>query len=75
MKIIKITKIIGIILVLLYVGFSSLLYFYQEKLIFIPTKLTSDYKFDFKGDFEEINLKTIDGVNLNNLFMVFIFIQ
>jgi alpha-beta hydrolase superfamily lysophospholipase len=67
MKIIKITKVIGIILVLLYVGFSSLLYFYQEKLIFIPTKLTTDYKFDFKREFEEINLKTIDGVNLNNL--------
>jgi alpha-beta hydrolase superfamily lysophospholipase len=53
--------------VLLYVGLCSLLYFYQEKLIFIPTKLTTDYKFDFKGNFEEINLKTIDGASLNNL--------
>ncbi len=66
-KLIKISKIIGIILVFLYVGLCSILYFYQEKLIFIPTKLTADYKFDFKGNFEEINLKTIDGVSLNNL--------
>ncbi|MFQ3174013.1 MAG: alpha-beta hydrolase superfamily lysophospholipase [Flavobacterium sp.] len=67
MKLIKISKIIGIILVFLYVGLSSFLYFYQEKLIFIPTKLPTDYKFDFKGNFEEVNLKTADGISLNNL--------
>ncbi|MEB8345136.1 alpha/beta fold hydrolase [Flavobacteriaceae bacterium KMM 6898] len=66
-QLIKISKIIGIILVFLYVVLCSLIYFYQEKLIFVPTKLTADYKFDFKGNFEEINLKTIDGVSLNNL--------
>ena len=48
-------------------GLSSFLYFYQEKLIFIPTKLPTDYKFDFKGNFEEVNLKTADGISLNNL--------
>lgn len=66
-KLIKISKIIGIILIFLYVGICSLLYFFQEKLIFVPTKLAADYKFDFKGNFEEINIKTIDGVSLNNL--------
>lgn len=67
MKLIKIAKRIGIILLFSYVAICGLFYFYQEKLIFVPTKLTADYKFDFKGNFEEVNLKSIDGVSLNNL--------
>jgi pimeloyl-ACP methyl ester carboxylesterase len=67
MKLIKISKIIGIILVSLYLVICGLFYFNQEKLLFVPTKLAADYKFEFNGDFEEINIKTEDGENLNNL--------
>jgi alpha-beta hydrolase superfamily lysophospholipase len=44
-----------------------LFYFNQEKLGFHPTKLAANYKYDFKGNFEEINLKTEDGVTIHNL--------
>jgi len=35
--------------------------------VFSPDKLTADYKFDFPGNFEEVSLKTEDGITLNNL--------
>ena len=38
---------------------------FQEKLIFYPTKLESDYKFTFDQNFEEINIKTTDNKLLN----------
>ena len=66
-KIIKISKVIGIIFVILYVSICVLFYFNQEKLSFSPDKLTADYTFDFPGNFEEVSLKTEDGITLNNL--------
>lgn len=51
----------------LYVGICTLLYFFQEKLLFFPEKLNKDYKFDFNQSFEEITIKTKDGVSLNGL--------
>jgi len=66
-RIIRISKITGILLILLYVTICALFYFNQEKFGFHPTKLATDYEYDFKGNFEEINLKTKDGVNINNL--------
>lgn len=44
---------------------STSLYFLQEKLLFLPTVLDQDYKFSFKHNFEELNLKTEDGAKLN----------
>src|SRR5438445_11052584 len=41
------------ILVLGYVGLVILVYFFQEKIIFYPTSLPQDFKFPFKGNFEE----------------------
>lgn len=43
------------------------IYFLQEKMIFFPTKLEKNYKFNFNVKFEEINLTTKDNVNLNGL--------
>jgi len=51
----------------LYLISMALFYFFQEKFIFQNEKLDLDYQFSFQRDFEEINLKTDDGNNLNAL--------
>lgn len=57
-------KWILILYILLCVG----LYFFQEKLIFFPGKLDSDYKFSFgQQKFEEINITAKDGKLINYL--------
>ena len=40
-------------------------YFMQEKLIFLPTKLTADYQYQFSEPFEELFLEAEDGARLN----------
>jgi uncharacterized protein len=49
----------------LYLLSMSVFYFYQEKFIFQNEKLKLSYNFSFQNSFEEINLKTDDGNNLN----------
>ncbi len=44
-----------------------MLYFLQEKLIFLPSKLPADYSFSFEAPFEEFYLTTKDGAKLNAL--------
>lgn len=44
-----------------------LLYNIQEKLLFHPTKLPKEFVFQFNDNFEEVDLKTVDGVLLNAL--------
>ncbi|GAA4960318.1 alpha/beta hydrolase [Algibacter aquimarinus] len=44
---------------------TASLYFIQEKLLFLPTVLEQDYKFQFNYNFEELNLETNDGAKLN----------
>ena len=44
---------------------SIVLYFIQDSFIFHAVKLPPDYKYAFKNEFEEINLKTDDGNILN----------
>lgn len=44
----------------------ALLYFFQERLLFVPSKLESNYKFEFDAKFEEINLN-VEGAILNGL--------
>lgn len=46
---------------------TASLYFLQEKILFLPTVLEQDYTFNFKHNFEEINLKAEDGAKLNAL--------
>jgi len=59
-------KIILAIIVLYFVS-VVLLYFFQERFIFLNDKLDNDFKFTFEVPFEEINLKTTDGKNINSL--------
>lgn len=63
----KIIKIVGLGLL----GYSFLLgliYFNQERLIFLPSKLEKDYIFKFDADFDEINLHSRDSLVLNSLY-------
>lgn len=55
------------ILAALYFFITIMLYFFQEKLIFLPTKLPQEHAYEFSHEFEEFNLKTDDGAVLNAL--------
>lgn len=43
----------------------TMLYFFQEKLIFLPTQLASDHTYSFSWPFEEVFLTAEDGAKLN----------
>nr|WP_299173069.1 alpha/beta fold hydrolase [uncultured Allomuricauda sp.] len=45
----------------------AMVYFLQEKLIFLPTTLPQDYNYSFTSDFHEFFLDTPDGARLNAL--------
>uniref|UniRef100_UPI004049C093 serine aminopeptidase domain-containing protein n=1 Tax=Flavobacterium sp. TaxID=239 RepID=UPI004049C093 len=62
----RIKKIL-LILVSLYVLFCGILYFFQEKLIFLPQKLDKNHQFEFSQKFEEFNIQANDGKLLNGL--------
>ena len=54
-------------LLVLFIIIPALLFLFQEKLIFFPQKLDKNYQFGFDQKFEEINVRTIDGITLNGL--------
>ena len=54
---------IGVVYVLL----CGLLFLFQEQIIFFPEKLKKEYKFVFNTEFEEVDVSTKDGANLNGL--------
>ena len=56
---------VSITLLVLYILLCGLVYFIQEKLIFFPEKLDKDFKFDFGQEYQEINFKTPDNLQLN----------
>lgn len=60
-----IISLIAIVIILLII--SIILYILQDKIIFHAEKLPANFKFSFKGDFEEINLTTPDKQTLNGL--------
>ncbi|MFC4220281.1 alpha/beta hydrolase [Flagellimonas marina] len=60
-------KRFGILAGFAFILLLSMAYFFQEKLIFLPTKLSQEYTYTFQADFDEIFLKTDDGANLNAL--------
>jgi len=43
------------------------IYFFQEKVIFYPEKLSGDYTFSFPQNFEEVNFEVETGVRINAL--------
>lgn len=55
------------IILILYLVFCCLLYQFQEKMIFFPEKLESNYSFNFETNFEEIEVVTEDNLKLNSL--------
>ncbi|MCD6544799.1 MAG: alpha/beta hydrolase, partial [Flavobacteriaceae bacterium] len=59
--------IIIFIIVLILIIISTVLYFIQDRIIFHAEKLPTNYKFSFRTDFDEINLKTVDNQTLNGL--------
>lgn len=55
------------VVLICYVLLLSLVYFFQEKLIFHPNKLAGNYSYHFSNPYEEVNLKTTDGEKINGL--------
>jgi pimeloyl-ACP methyl ester carboxylesterase len=56
-----------IVLFGLYIMIGSVLYFFQEKLLFLPTTLEQDYKYQSEYPFEELFLNPEDNVTINAL--------
>jgi uncharacterized protein len=63
-----ILKYIALIIVLLYVLGAALLFFFQTRLIFHPSRLSKNYKFKNIPFREEVFFKTDDGETINGLF-------
>jgi len=63
----KLLSKIFLVLIGIYIAGLTLIYFNQEKFIFLPTKLDQNYVYHFQDNFEEINLKTSDDININAL--------
>lgn len=64
---IKIIKWPLVILCSLYLLICSALFFFQEKLIFVPKKLPSTFNYSFHQPFEEMNIQLSDGKIMNCL--------
>jgi alpha-beta hydrolase superfamily lysophospholipase len=62
----KIIRIITLFLIL-YIIVCGVLYFFQEKIIFFPETLDTNYTFLFQQDFKEINIVTEDNVSLHGI--------
>lgn len=60
-------KRIGRVLIILYLLLTTMLYFLQEKIIFLPSELPQDYIYSFSEPFEEFFLTAEDGAKLNGL--------
>ncbi len=54
-----------IVLLGIYIMLGSLLYFLQEKMLFLPTVLEQDFTFEFTYPFEELFFKMNDGAVIN----------
>lgn len=71
MEIFKTLKFLVIILLctflVIYVLIISYVYFNQVGMVFQSAALPKDYKFDYQQKFEELNIKSFDGVQLNGL--------
>ncbi len=52
---------------ILYILVCTLMYFFQETLIFHPKQLSRDHEFAFVGHYSEVNIRTEDGTSLNGL--------
>lgn len=66
-KLKKILLVLFVIIAVLYIALCGLIYFKQEVMIFHPTKLADDFKFNYADNFEELKVKSFDGKNLSAL--------
>lgn len=55
------------VLIAFYLVLCLLMYYFQERFIFLPEKLSKDFKFEFTQPFKEINVQTENGKLLNGL--------
>tara|TARA_R100001369_G_scaffold90177_1_gene128813 strand:+ start:10506 stop:11315 length:810 start_codon:yes stop_codon:yes gene_type:complete len=62
----KLKKLL-IIFIGLYVMIGSALYFFQEKLLFLPTTLEQNYQYEFNYSFEELFFETEEDATINAL--------
>lgn len=53
--------------VVIYVIIVSYVYFNQVGMVFQSTSLSKKYQFDYHSKYQELNIKSFDGVNLNGL--------
>jgi len=60
-------KVVLIGAVILYLLIGAVIYFFQDRLIFLPEKLPQDFKFEFDHAFEEFFLTTQNGGKINVL--------
>lgn len=51
----------------IYFLYVSYIYFNQEEMVFIHSKLDKNYQFDFDNDFEEIEIQSFDNTKLHGL--------
>ena len=54
-----------VVLISLYLMVGSLLYFFQEKMLFLPTVLAQDYEYQFDFPFEELFFDTEENAVIN----------
>ena len=57
-------------ILVIYVLIISLVYLFQDKIIFQPKKLYKDYAFQFNNPYEELWLETSDKEKINALYFV-----
>tara|TARA_R110002126_G_scaffold223276_2_gene368314 strand:+ start:285 stop:1109 length:825 start_codon:yes stop_codon:yes gene_type:complete len=57
-----------VVLISLYLMVGSLLYFFQEKMLFLPTVLAQDYEYQFLYPFEELFFNTEDEAVINAVY-------
>ena len=58
---------LGGFFLVVYVLLVSYLYFEQDEMIFQASKLSLDYKFEYPGDVEELNITANDSIKLSGL--------
>lgn len=63
----KISIKILITILVLYIVLCGVVFMFQEEYIFFPEKLDKFFQFDFDQKFEEVFIKTDDGVDLHGL--------
>lgn len=56
------------IIALLYVVICALLYFFQERVIFFPQKLSNEHTFEFEEAFEEVSIQSSEDYKLHGLY-------